>query len=495
MKRLLPLFQAALLCALISSHAPSALANPQLIVKYKSQTPLSFRGRIANESNRYQELSSVPRTALLEVKDSESTTQAITRLQSYSEVEYVEINEKIQAHSQPNDPRYGEQWALEASNISIGSERAWERITDASQIKIAIIDSGCDYAHEDIRGNLWHNPSEVPGNGIDDDHDGYIDDSIGYDFQNNDSDPADDYEHGTMVFGIIGASGNNDIGISGISWNAQIMCLKVLDSEGNSTISKAVDAIHFAINHGVRIINLSWGYIPSSTPSRSLEEALSDARNAGILVVASAGNGSSNSGQNNDLNPNNANYPSSYSLDNIIAVAATDISDRLANFSYYGATTVDLGAPGVSILSTHPGSMYQAFTGTSAAAPHVTGGAALVWALNPSLRYAEVKRLLLETTDTNESLRDKTLSGGRLNIDNALSASPAAGGHLLETNSLLPDPSQNSQTEPDDKSEVSAQNGCSLSKNNRQTHPAYLLIFGMLFLLFWKIRKRSSRLE
>ena len=299
-----------------------------------------------------------------------------------------------------------------------------------------------------------------------------------------------------MVFGIIGANGNNGKGISGINWNARIMCLKVLDSAGNSTISKAVSAINFAIAHNAKIINMSWGYTPHGDPSRTLEDAIRRAKDAGILVVASAGNGSGTSatGMNNDEDSQNSSYPSSYPEDNIIAVAATDSRDQLPFFSNYGANTVDLAAPGVEIFSTHPTHRYEYFTGTSAAAPHVTGAAALIWSLNPDLNYSEVKRLILETTDSQSSLSGKTLTGGRLNIGKAVEASPAAGGHLLESPSTLPSANQSSNANSSADSNISAQSGgCSFNKNSKQTHPVYILLLFFTAGIFFTIRNEKKK--
>lgn len=477
--------------SLFISNAVLAQASSSLIVKWKPQTSISLRSSFSSQVKQYQELSATPQTAVIEV-ETHSLENIKQQLQNDPHVEYVEENASIHSHTQPNDPRYIDQWALESNDISIGVEQAWTMITDSSSIKVAVIDSGCSYEHDDMKNNVWRNTSEIPDNGIDDDRNGYVDDIVGYDFQNNDTDPSDDFEHGSMVFGILGAQGNNGIGISGISWNAQIMCLKVLDAEGNSSISKAIDAIDYAIQKDVRIINLSWGYIPSSSPSRALEEAIVRSRDAGILVVASAGNGAQSGGQNNDLNVNRANYPASYIMDNIISVAATDVSDQLADFSYYGAQSVDLGAPGVSILSTHPVNYYHYFTGTSASAPHVTGAASLLWAFNPALHYGEIKRLILETTDANESLNGKTLTSGRLNIARAIESSPSAGGTLLERPSLFPNTSpQSSSGNGSGDETVSAQGGCSLSKNQRRSSPLYL------FLIFtgisWMIFRRSLK--
>src|SRR5262245_20372664 len=277
---------------------------------------------------------SLTRTHVVEAKDEEDLESLSKSLQVDPSVEHVERDALIQAHTTPNDELFSYQWPLLTERGNIGAEEAWNYTCSAQNILVAVIDSGCDNTHDDVRENLWQNTGEIPGNGIDDDGNGYVDDVIGYDFLNHDPLPFDDFGHGTMVFGIIGAAGNNQIGVTGLAWNAQIMCLKVLDAQGNSTVSTAVEGIEYAIRQGAKIINMSWGYAPGGTPSQVLETALQKARDAGILVIASAGNGTMDAvGVDNDQDPNYANYPSTYPEDNIIAVAATDSSDQMAVFS------------------------------------------------------------------------------------------------------------------------------------------------------------------
>ncbi len=494
MKCLRPFLRAGISFLFFSALLFPNLANSatDLIVKYKDSST-SLRSQILSHTKLKQKhILSKAQSELIEIDSDQNPEEVIQAIKQNTSVEYVERDEVIFAHSRPNDTYFSSQWALESNNTNIGAEKAWDVITNSNSLVIAIVDSGCDYTHEDLSANMWHNPNETSDNGADDDQNGYVDDYYGYDFQNNDASPTDDFEHGTLVAGIIAASGNNNMGISGISWNAQIMCLKVLDSNGNSTISKAVEAIDYAISHGAKIINMSWGYNPSGDPSRSLEEAIIRAQNAGLLVVASAGNGYQGGGHNNDENISTANYPSSYSQNNIIAVAATDASDQLASFSNYGAKTVDLGAPGVSILSTHPHREYSLFTGTSAAAPHVTGTLALVWAFNPNLNHSEIKRLVLESGDLIPSLSGKSLSGARLNIANAINASPAAGGHLLDSPSPFNAGNENTLSSADDDQTLSAQKGgCSLSVSSQQTHEHYLSFFLFSILLIIRSKKRK----
>src|SRR5918999_1287399 len=260
---------------------------------------------------------------------------------------------------------------------------AWNTGTGTAATVVAVIDEGVDVSHPDLRNNIWKNPGEVPGNGVDDDRNGYVDDVNGFDFANDDAsvydpDPIDGSgdEHGTHVAGTIAAEGNNGAGITGVNWQAKVMALKFLGPNSGSTLD-AVEAINYAVAKGADISNNSWGYVGS--PSRSLKDAITRADNAGLLFVAAAGNGGADGvGDDNDANSTNTNYPSSFSNPNIISVAATDNRDRLASFSNFGASTVDLGAPGVNVLSTLPGNRYGYYSGTSMATPHVTGVAALL---------------------------------------------------------------------------------------------------------------------
>ncbi|HKI71302.1 MAG TPA: S8 family serine peptidase, partial [Verrucomicrobiae bacterium] len=281
-------------------------------------------------------------------------------------------------------------------------------------IIVAVIDTGVRYTHEDLADNMWVNPGEIPGNGIDDDGDGYVDDVHGINVINHTGDPNDDYGHGTHVSGTIGAVGNNTVGIVGVCWKVQIMACKFLDSTGNGFISDAIKCMDYARSKGAKVINASWG--STSFTSQALHDAIDTLRQAGIIFVAAAGN----SAQDNGVNPI---YPASYDLDNIISVAATTRDDDLAVFSNYGASTVDLGAPGEPIFSCWNGSDsdYRYFQGTSMAAPHVTGACALLMAHYPNDNYRQIINRILSNVDRLPSLAGKCISGGRLNLQRALS--------------------------------------------------------------------------
>ncbi|MCY2941986.1 MAG: S8 family serine peptidase, partial [Planctomycetota bacterium] len=267
--------------------------------------------------------------------------------------------------------------------------------------------------HQDLAANMWRNAGEIAGDGIDNDGNGYVDDIYGYDFANNDADPMDDNGHGTHVSGTIGAVGNNGIGTTGVNWNTRIMALKFLAADGSGSTSSAISALNYAVRMGANLSNNSWGGGGSSS---LLSQAISNARNAGHIFVAAAGN----SGLNNDATPN---YPSNYDFDNVVAVAATDNKDVLASFSNYGATTVDIAAPGVGILSTLPGNTYGTLSGTSMATPHVSGALSLIWDQNPTFTYQQVIAKLYSSVDKIAGLNGKVATGGRLNIGNALNGS------------------------------------------------------------------------
>jgi len=295
-------------------------------------------------------------------------------------------------------------------DADIDAPEAWDISTGTGRTIVAVIDTGVDYNHQDLAANMWRNLGEIAGDSIDNDNNGYVDDIYGYDFVNNDANPMDDNGHGTHVSGTIGAVGNNGIGTTGVNWNTKIMALKFLSANGSGTTAGAISALNYAVRMGANISNNSWG---GGGASSLLSQAISNARSAGHIFVAAAGN----SGSNNDTTPN---YPSNYNFDNVVAVAATDSKDALASFSNYGATTVDIAAPGVGILSTLPGNTYGTYSGTSMATPHVAGALSLIWDQNPTFTYTQVIAKLYSSVDKIAGLNGKVATGGRLNIGNAL---------------------------------------------------------------------------
>lgn len=348
------------------------------------------------------------------------------------------------------DPYYPTQWGLDndgrstdpwqvTDDADIDAPEGWHR-TRGAGVVVAVIDSGVDVSHPDLAANIWTNPNEVCGNGLDDDSNGYVDDCGGWDFANDVPAVTDYVGHGTHVAGIIAAEADNGIGIAGVAYEAKVMALKIGD--GTPSLSAGLEAISYAIDNGARVINASWVVDdPSAAPF--LNTAIEAAADAGILFVAAAGN----EPVNIDASPL---YPAASPLDNVITVAASTPSDTPAAWSAYGATAVDIYAPGEYIISTVPGG-YGIYSGTSMAAPMVSAAAALLWAATPEATAAEVKGALLDLSDgPNDGItafRDLATSDGRLNIDRAIYSAPLFQPSVMynfhDFNSFEPDVAHN----------------------------------------------------
>ena len=342
-----------------------------------------------------------------------SMQQALAFWQSHPNVAIVTPDFELTTQSIPNDPSFGSLWGLSNNgsqggllNADINIEPAWALGT-ATSIVTAVIDTGVDYTHPDLASNIWTNTDEVAGNGIDDDGNGFVDDVRGWDFVNNDSDPMDDNGHGTHVAGTIGAVGNNGIGVTGVAWKASIMPLKFLDQSGSGSLSDAIKAIQYARVNGAKIINASWG---GGGFSSALQSAITQFITSGGLFVAAAGNEATN----NDVTPS---YPANYQ--GVISVGASTRTDTRASFSNYG-TSVDVFAPGQSILSTLPGNRYGSLSGTSMATPQVAGALALLWGQNPTLSATTISQALINSTDN--VLRASNSTHGRINVGAAATA-------------------------------------------------------------------------
>jgi subtilisin family serine protease len=362
----------------------------------------------------------------------QTINQTLQSLLADPAVEFAEPNYVLttQNHVVPNDPRFNQLWGLN-NTAQPGADanvmEAWHTQT-GGDVVVAVIDSGLALSHREFTNNVWVNPNEIRNNGIDDDGNGYVDDWRGWDFVNNDNYPLDDNDHGSHTSGTIAAQGDNGIGVVGVNWRAKIMPLKFMNNFGRGTIANAIQAIEYAVANGAKISNHSWGGTGFST---ALSNAIAAANRAGHLVVAAAGN----SGNNSDNLPI---YPAAYNLPNIISVAATDRNDRLATFSNFGARSVDLGAPGVDIVSTIRNSNYASFSGTSMATPHVTGAAALLLAQNPVLTAAQLKAAIMNSVDPIAALNGRSVSGGRLNITQALAQiAPAVNIDVTPANGQL----------------------------------------------------------
>jgi len=365
----------------------------------------------------------------------------------------------VLANITPNDPFYNRQWYLS----KIKADQAWTKISVSPDIVIAVIDSGIQIIHPDLRDNIWHNSREIINNNIDDDGNGFIDDYSGWNFIDNNPDPSPHFisgwteagvSHGTMVAGIIAAKGNNLQGVVGVTWRAQIMPLKVLNEKGEGRISNVIRAIDYAINNGADIINLSF---VSFDYSQGLQEAIRRAHQAGVIVVAAAGNEqAAGEGYNIDKTPI---YPACYDgqligENMVIGVAATDALDQKANFSSYGFRCVDITAPGISFYNTitsgsyieDPNRFYDGYwSGTSMATPLVSATLALIQQANPELNRREVVNILFASTDNISRLNPNylgQLGNGRLNVNQAVEMAKSQLYDHLERLMILPEVGQ-----------------------------------------------------
>ena len=350
----------------------------------------------------------------VELPSSITADVAISQLAGEASIQKAEVNYVVQAFVTPNDTRFGELWGM----AKINAPAAWDITTGSASVLVAISDTGIDYTHPDLVANVWTNPGEIPGNGKDDDGNGYVDDIHGYDFANTDADPMDDHGHGTHVSGTIGGVANNSTGVAGLNWNVRLIGTKFLTASGGGSLWAGAQTILYAAKMKARVVNASWGCLGAGCYASYMEDSLRTLDAAGGLFVAAAGNDANN----NDATPT---YPANYAVPNVITVAATDSNDALASFSNYGATKVHLAAPGVGILSTLKGNAYASWSGTSMATPHVAGAAALMAGLRPDASPEEIKQKLMDTCDPVAGLGGKTVTGGRLNVQRLV----ASAGH------------------------------------------------------------------
>jgi len=359
---------------------------------------------------------------LIHLEISVPVERALAFLNQSKAVLYAEPDWVCKTTAVPNDPSFGNLWGMRNTGQTVNSDPgvagadtrahlAWDAFTGSSTFVIAIIDDGTNRSHPDLTANIWTNPGEIAGDGVDNDTNGYIDDTWGYDFYQRDNNP-NETGHGTHTAGTVGAVGNNGVGVAGVMWSCKLMALRFLGPNGGYT-SDAILAVQYANAKRVRVSNNSWG---GGGFSQGLYDAINAGKAAGHLFVAAAGN----SGANSDSTPA---YPGAYNLDNIISVAATDNNDALASFSNYGSTTVDIGAPGVTIYSTYGTSGYSYLNGTSMACPHVAGAVALVTSANPNMTYLQVRSRLLSTTRPVSSLSGKCVTGGVLDVAAAIAGS------------------------------------------------------------------------
>lgn len=364
---------------------------------------------------------------LLQRSQVETKKSALSFLNKNIHVAYAEPNFIYLLNKDANDPYMYRLWGLDNQGQfdpggqtgipgnDLNIKKAWDITTGSKEVLVAVVDSGVDYTNAEIKNNVWQNEIEKNGKvGIDDDGNGYIDDIYGYDFVNQDSDPQDDSGHGTHVAGTIAAEGNNGIGISGVSWQASLMIIKAFDSKGHAELANLVEALDYATMMGAQLSNNSWG---GRENSQALFEAIQRTEKAGSIFVSSAGN----SGTNNDRKDY---YPSSYEIDNIISVAGHDNRGMLTRSSCFGKLSVDIAAPGKDILSITPFGLYS-LTGTSMAAPHVSGAIILLLSQEPNLKPFEVRDRMILTAKKTKYLESKVVSGGMLDAHSLLVNKPS----------------------------------------------------------------------
>lgn len=344
--------------------------------------------------------------------------KSLNELKRLGVVEYVEKDVHFYPLTTPNDPLLTKQWGVHNIQKTIfGSKRgedsnllsAWDLTSGSDQITIAVIDSGIDIQHPDLQENLWINRAEQGGiEGVDDDHNGFIDDIYGYDFRQNRPLSGDPYGHGTHCAGVIGAAHNNR-GIAGVMPHVRLMGVKFFDGDGGTAVD-AMKAISYAINNGATVLSNSWGGFERS---QAMEDLIAEAGRRGVVFVAAAGNSYANS----DQHPL---FPASYQLPNVISVGSMTAKGKKSSFSNYGPKTVHLFAPGSSILSTYPGGRYEKLSGTSMAAPLIAGVVGLMQSLDSSLKPEEVRSLLISTSKQTKALKGRSQSDGHIDAAKAL---------------------------------------------------------------------------
>ena len=375
-------------------------------------------GRVVEEFHFPVDRLSMEQGQMVRVKlaDGTSVEDTLEQLRQDDEIVFAEPNYVYSLDEAANPPNdlHEKLWGLDNQGQTGGTvgadvniSEAWKVSTGSKGPLISVIDSGIDYNHPDLAANMWINPGEIPGDGIDNDGNGVVDDVHGYNAYADNGDPMDGFSHGTHCAGTIAAVGNNSVGVTGVMQEAQLMAVKIFSDSGSTSTDAILRGLAYSARMGAQITSNSWG---GPRASEAIKEAFES--HPGLHVIA-AGNG-------NFDNDRKDNFPSNYDLDNIVAVAATDHNDNLANFSCYGATSVDIAAPGVNILSTVNGGGYKSYSGTSMATPHVAGAALLVADANPGISNEDLKARLLDGADEKSQLNGKVVTGARLNVANAI---------------------------------------------------------------------------
>ncbi|MDZ4662361.1 MAG: S8 family peptidase [Pseudomonadota bacterium] len=351
-----------------------------------------------------------------------NTNRSLASLKKNIIVENAEPNFIFRAELQPNDTHYLNQWGLKntgqadsdgtkgEADIDTNVEKAWDTTTGSPSIVVAVIDTGVEYKYKDLAPNAWINEREYRGEAdVDDDRNGFVDDIYGYDFVNEDGEPLDDHGHGSHCAGTIGARGNDGHGMAGINWQVKIMPVKFLSKDGSGTLAGALEAIKYAVDNGAKVLSNSWG---GGEKSQALEDVIKYSHEKGVLFVASAGN----DGEDSDRYPH---YPSGYQVPNVISVAALNNKGQVPEWSNFGKETVHLAAPGENILSIANGG-YQSWSGTSMAAPFVSGVAALSLSMNPNMTGMQIKEKILSSVKKIDAIKNKVITGGIVDAFGAL---------------------------------------------------------------------------
>jgi subtilisin family serine protease len=422
---------------MLFTPAGAEFRSDQILVRPKatmSETALA-RFHAAQRARVLRTFRGLGRLEVVTVPNGETVPGLISKYQMSGLFDFAEPDYVVRAAAAPDDPMYqdGTLWWLNNTgqnggtpHADIDAPDAWNVLTSASNIVVSVLDTGIRYTHEDLAANMWTNP---------------VDGSYGFNAFTGTNNVNDDNGHGTLVAGMLGAVGNNGKGMAGVVWQVQIMACKCLDSAANGSDSTVIACMDYARTNGARVLNCSFS---STGSSLAVSNEIMALRSAGIILVASCGNGNFFNHQINvDILPN---YPACYPMDNIVSVAYTTRTDGLGSFSDYGPTNVDLGAPGDQVSSTYTNSDSAYFistsgsgiSGTSFAAPVVSGACALMLAKYPSENYQQIIARILKATDPVPALAGKCVTGGRLNLYKALSppinltASSATNGAPFE---------------------------------------------------------------
>ena len=412
----IPLLAVTAAIAAPAQAAPPA-ASGRLLVGFEKGVEKDRQARIlaALEGRISQRFKSIRggRLVVARPRSGKATGALRKRLARHPDIAYAEPDffQFASATKTPDDPFYGLQYALVDSpdDHDIDAPTAWA--TRAGCAKVAILDTGIDTDHPDLKSNVYKS-DDKPNNGKDDDKNGYVDDTYGLNTIKGKGSGEDDNGHGSHVSGIVGGRGNNDVGVSGTCWSTKLLAVKFMNSKGKGSTSDAIEGIEYAVKKGFKIINCSFG---SSSKSSSLHDAVDYAQDHNSLLVVAAGN----DGENIDKHPI---YPASYTDSNILAVAASTSGDTLADFSNFGSTGVDVAAPGDSIYSTYLGGGYRVLSGTSMASPYAAGVAALLRKQESDATYGNLRYAIRHKVDKPPALNDKVAYDGRLNAQKALAA-------------------------------------------------------------------------